>query len=166
MRGKNMDKMTKHQISRKIFHNLYGRYPHNVTDNYEEKNRLDKVRRQTNRSISSFSMLWSDFQTKENGKIYINENVANLLIIEVVSRFKQINTSQNTKRTKVVTYVIKKDWNKLNTHALGVFFMPFLNAFEVESPEYVKNFKRKLYAVSQIDDNITEFFDSLLTQKI
>lgn len=44
--------------------------------------------------------------------------------------------------------------------------MPFLNAFEVESPEYVKNFKRKLYAVSQIDDNITEFFDSLLTQKI
>ena len=158
--------MTKHQISREIFYNLYGRYPHNVTDNYEEKIKFDKIRRQTTRSISSFSMLWNDFQEKERGKVYIPTNIAHLIIIEVSYRFQQIGTSQNTKRTKVINYVIKKDWSKLNTHALGIFFMPFLDAMEVENPEYVKNFKCKLNSISQIDNGIKEFFDSLLTRKI
>lgn len=158
--------MTKHQINREIFKNLYGRYPHNIAYEDKEKAEFDKIRRQTNRSINLFSMLLNDFQIKSNEKIYIPANIANLLIIEVTHRFQQIGTSQNTKRTKVINYVIKKDWSKLNTHALGVFFMPFLDAMEVENPEYVKNFKYKLNAISQIDDGITEFFDSLLTRKI
>lgn len=158
--------LTKHQICREIFKKIYGRYPCNVTYDYKEKNKFDIIRKQTTRSIESFSMIWNGLQTKYNGKFCISPNLAILLIIEVSHRFAQVDRTQNIKRTKILTYINKKKYNKINTQSLCVFFMPFLSAFEVENPEYVKNFKRKLNAVSQIDNNILIFFDSLITQKI
>ena len=153
--------MTKHQVGRAIFRNLHGHYPYNISYNDEDKLKLDKIRRQLTRSIEGFSELWNDFTIATNGKVYISTNVANLIIIEVTHRFRQISTRRNIRRTKILGYIAHHNWCKLTAEDIGFFLCPFLDTLKVTNPASANEIEHLLSHI-EVGDEVLNLLDKLL----
>lgn len=161
--------LSKHQINREIYRNLYGKYPVNPALDENVKAKFDPIRKQTTRTLEVFSKLFNfqyqafcekDFRSL--GRYHCNTHsfdytIAQLVIIEVTYRFNQSSRQLNAQRTKTAGHIINSQWSKLRTDSIGLFFCPFLNVIESSNPEFVTDFKRKFCDNASINGEIHEY---------
>jgi len=168
--------MSKHQISREIYRNIYGKYPINPALDEKVKGEFDPIRRQVTRTIELFSKLF-DFQYepfkeddfRHNGR-YIHQThiivsaISQLVIVEVSLRFSQKPRQTNTQRTKIAGYIINRQWHKLSTDSLSLFFCPFLDIIKESNPDYVDDFKKIISNSSSINEQLLPYIQRLPSQ--